>query len=300
MPDTPMQIANSSPGAEPTPVEADNTSFDEGFARRLNLDVEVEPEVEKPEEKPEPTPDPGPDIQGMWDKDRQRSDQNAATATRANEQLMGMVSTLQQQIATQSKPHDNTASEAAQAKKELDGMLAEIGEFEGGDKIAKALKAIAGKTDATGNTAALDAVAAQMKTLAEGQEQLSLAQAELAESNASRANNAALGEMLTALDGQFGAKYRTSAKEAVQQQLSDQGFDGDNLPHPGHVQLMLENEYRTQWSKDPKKAVDDAGKPKPSVLVDTGKGGSVIPKRGAQSDLKTVCANIKRRLAGGG
>lgn len=288
--------------AKPAKPEAQDAEIDE-------LESEDEPEAKQTDKAEEEEDQPK---RGLWDRDRQQRDQEAANERKAlKAELDAMKAQLAAATQAAEKKADKTedkvdaakADALAEVEKQALEAIDSIDESADSVKIgktvkgalAKAFEAIKSYKADHGDNAVVKELKQKLQDVEKRLNEESAAKEENKRQEAERRALEAQDAHIESLDKQYGARYHNAAIKAAREMMEEDGYSESKRPSLAYSKRVLDLAYAKVADK-PAAARPEPKGPKP----DTGIGGlspnTSYVKAGTLEDVKRqILANRKKK-----
>jgi len=227
-------------------------------------DAAVTPQEESPE-----TP-----TEENWDKARQAQDQKLASVDKKVERLAGNIESLGSQLESKDQTIAALQYQLAEKKAEktsiADGLDADVH----GEDMVSAIKGLEDRLDA------------EQQAKNDVQEKLNRYESDREVTQAQTAQAEVREEILSDLDDDYGAKYRTEAVKRANAHVAETNEVPENAIA---ARKLMKGFYRAV------KAEDESKKGKSTVQQDNNRGGlNFNEPTGKEGDINTVLADMKK------
>lgn len=235
-----------------------------------------------------------------FDKSIQPALQELANERKKREALEGQVTQLQKQLTdlTATLSDKSTAddkgkkSNDAQAIDEIDKLVEKLSDLSDADDVTAAIKAIAKQIKSL-RTSSGDAETT--KKLQDRLDSFEKWQQESDKKSQNKADQVALNAMLDELDQQHGVEYHTEAVARAKEHFKELGLKPEQISNL-EVRQAFKIAYLELSAGDGKKAKPKGDKPrKPSVTLDTGNGGRSAPVEGKPKSFADALDKLQGR-----
>lgn len=196
-----------------------------------------------------------------WDEQQQRADQEAANATKARAELSETKTVLEAaQAETESLKEQLEKAEAKAAQAGIQDVELDESAYEGTDlNLVRAIKSLNQKVDAK------DKEISNLNKKADGYERRDR------DNQAQSVRSSAYEELLTGLDGEYGADCRNEAVKKFNEKIASGDVPKGNVIKATRAMEKCYKEVKAAKAKDLK------DKEKSSLTLDSGSGGGSSP-----------------------